>query len=128
MVFSSIPFLFLYLPIVLAVYYIAPFRWRNIWLFLVNLVFYGWGEPVYILLMLLSICINYINGILIDKHRANDRLARRILIGNTVINLLLLMFFKYYDLFAGALSAIPGINIQPDWYFFLYVSNHVLSD
>ena len=113
MVFSSIPFLFLYLPIVLAVYYIAPFRWRNIWLFLVHLVFYGWGEPVYILLMLLSICINYINGILIDKHRANDRLARRILIGNTVINLLLLMFFKYYDLFAGALSAIPGINIQP---------------
>ena len=113
MVFSSIPFLFLYLPIVLAVYYVAPLRWRNAWLFLANLVFYGWGEPVYILLMLFSICINYISGMLIEKHRANDHLARRFLILNTVLNLLLLMFFKYYDLFAETLSFIPGINIKP---------------
>lgn len=113
MVFSSIPFLFLYLPVVLAVYYVAPLRWRNAWLFLANLVFYGWGEPVYILLMLFSICMNYASGMLIEKHRANDRLARRFLILNTVFNLLLLMFFKYFDLFAGTLSAIPGVDIRP---------------
>ena len=111
MVFSSIPFLFFYLPIVLAVYYIAPVRWRNICLFAANLVFYGWGEPVYILLMLFSIAINYCSGFLIEKHRSRDRLARRILIGNTVLNLALLMFFKYFDLFAGTLNHIPGVSI-----------------
>ena len=52
MVFSSLYFLFLYLPIVLLVYYIVPLKWRNLWLLVVNLVFYGWGEPRYILLML----------------------------------------------------------------------------
>ncbi|MBE6935761.1 MAG: MBOAT family protein [Ruminococcaceae bacterium] len=113
MVFSSIPFLFLYFPIVLAIYYIAPLRWRNAWLFAANLVFYGWGEPVYILLMLFSITINYVSGLLIEKYRANDRLARRFLIGNTALNLLLLMFFKYFDLFAETLSLIPGIEIAP---------------
>ena len=133
MVFSSIPFLFLYLVVVLAVYYVTPLRWRNLCLFLANLVFYGWGEPVYILLMLFSICINYASGILIEKHRANDRLARRFLILNTVVNLLLLMFFKYFDLFAGTLSQIPGVSIRPladssDRYFFLYLPDHVLSD
>ena len=58
MVFSSTPFLFVYLPLVLAVYFAVPRRWRNLWLFVVNLVFYGWGEPVYILLMLFSIALN----------------------------------------------------------------------
>ena len=54
MVFSSLLFLFFYLPVTLAVYYLCPARWRNLWLFLVNLVFYGWGEPVYVILMVLS--------------------------------------------------------------------------
>ena len=54
MVFSSILFMFIYLPVVLAVYYFCPLKWRNIWLFAVNLVFYGWGEPVYIVLMMFS--------------------------------------------------------------------------
>ena len=55
MVFSSILFMFIYLPVVLALYYIAPVRWRNPILFVANLVFYGWGEPVFIVLMLFSI-------------------------------------------------------------------------
>ncbi|MCD8002188.1 MAG: MBOAT family protein, partial [Oscillospiraceae bacterium] len=59
MVFSSTPFLFIYLPIVLAVYYLVPRRGRNVWLFAVNLVFYGWGEPVYLFLMLFSIALHY---------------------------------------------------------------------
>lgn len=111
MVFSSILFLFIYLPIVLAVYYLAPLRWRNLWLFVVNFVFYGWGEPVYIVLMLLSICINYVSGRLIGKYREQQRRAHTVLVVNTAVNLALLFFFKYYDLVAETLSLIPGVSI-----------------
>ena len=111
MVFSSILFLFIYLPVVLAVYYIVPARFRNLWLFAVNLVFYGWGEPVYILLMLFSIVLNYVSGRLIDRFRENRRRARTVLTVNTVVNLLLLFFFKYFDLIAETLSRIPGVSI-----------------
>ncbi len=121
MVFSSILFLFIYLPIVLAVYYIVPGRWRNLWLFVVNLVFYGWGEPVYILLMLFSICLNYFSGLLIarylsagtgGRHAQGDRpRAKAVLIVNTVLNLAMLFFFKYFDLVADTLSLIPGVRV-----------------
>ena len=111
MVFSSLLFLFVYLPVVLAIYYIVPRRWRNLWLFIANLVFYGWGEPVYVLLMLFSICINYSAGILIDRWREHRRRAKRILVADIVVNLALLGFFKYFDLFAATLSRIPGISI-----------------
>lgn len=113
MVFSSILFMFIYLPVVLAVYYIAPVKWRNPVLFIANLVFYGWGEPVYIFLMLFSITVNYVNGILIDKHRADEKKAKAILALNVVINLALLGFFKYYDLIVGTLSLLPFIDIAP---------------
>ena len=105
MVFSSILFLFVYLPVVLAVYYVVPARYRNLWLFIVNLVFYGWGEPVYILL-------NYTAGLLIARYRLlEDKKARAVLTVNTVVNLALLVFFKYFDLLAATLSRIPGISI-----------------
>ncbi|MEA4896586.1 MAG: MBOAT family protein [Oscillospiraceae bacterium] len=115
MVFSSILFMFIYLPVVLAIYYIVPWKWRNPWLFAVNLVFYGWGEPVYIVLMLFSIIVNYITGIIIGRNRdENRRKAKAYLVINIVINLALLMFFKYYDLFATTLNQIPGLGfIQP---------------
>ena len=112
MVFSSIVFLFYYLPVVLAVYYIVPSQYRNLWLFAVNLVFYGWGEPVYILLMLFSICLNYTSGILIGKYRENNNTkARRILALNTALNLLLLVIFKYSDLLTGTFNRIFGTAI-----------------
>ena len=111
MVFSSLLFMFKYLPVVLAIYYLAPVKWRNVWLFIVNLVFYGWGEPVYILLMLLSICLNYAAGLLIEKYRGERARAKRVLTCSIVINLALLGFFKYYDLFASTLSLIPGVDI-----------------
>ncbi len=106
MVFSSLLFLFFYLPVTLLVYYLSPPRWRNLWLFIVNLVFYGWGEPVYVLLMVLSITVNYAAGYLVERHR--DR-GRRILAINAVINLALLFFFKYYDFLAQNLGSIPGL-------------------
>ena len=112
MVFSSILFMFIYLPIVLAVYYIVPARWRNLWLFAVNLVFYGWDEPVYILLMIFSICLNYVSGLLIGRYLPDRRpRARLVLIVNTVLNLAMLFFFKYFDLVAETLSAIPGVEL-----------------
>lgn len=111
MVFSSLLFMFVYLPVVLAVYYCVPRRWRNLWLFIVNLIFYGWGEPVYILLMLFSICLNYAAGILIARFKDEMRKAKRILRWSIVVNLCMLGFFKYYDLFAETLSQIPGIQL-----------------
>ena len=76
MIFSSLTFLFAYLPLTLAVYFLAPLRWRNLVLLLVSLFFYGWGEPVYIFIMVLSILIDYTHGLLVEKYRANDRKAR----------------------------------------------------
>ena len=115
MVFSSILFMFVYLPVVLAVYYLVPIKWRNPWLFVVNLIFYGWGEPVYIVLMLFSIVVNYISGIYVGKYRDDNKpKAKTFLVINIVINLALLMFFKYYDLFAVTLNQIPFLSfIQP---------------
>ena len=69
MVFSSLYFLFLYLPIVLLVYYITPLRWRNLWLLVVNLVFYGWGEPKYILLMIFTIVLDYFAGLMVARYK-----------------------------------------------------------
>jgi len=112
MVFSSIVFLFIYLPVVLAVYYLVPVRHRNVWLFAVNMVFYGWGEPVYILLMLFSICLNYVNGRLIGQYRLEQPgKAKAVLIVNTVVNLALLVFFKYFDLITQSINAVFGTSL-----------------
>ena len=114
MVFSSILFMFIYLPVVLFLYYISPVKWRNPILFVANMIFYGWGEPVYILLMLVSITINYINGIFIGKWRhTNEKKAKIVLVVNIVLNLALLGFFKYYNLLADTLNALPFVNL-PD--------------
>ncbi len=112
MVFSSIIFMFYYLPAVLVGYYLIPSKWRNLWLFAVNLVFYGWGEPVYILLMLFSITVNYCNGLLIGRYLPDDRKkARRVLTLNIVINLGLLVLFKYSDLLLGTFNALFGTSL-----------------
>ena len=111
MIFSSLTFLFAYLPLTLAVYFLAPLRWRNLVLLLVSLFFYGWGEPVYSVIMLLSILIDYTHGLLVEKYRDNDKKARWFVGQSVVFNLLLLGFFKYWDFLAANLSLIPGISI-----------------
>ena len=113
MVFSSLTFLFAYLVITLAVYFAAPLRWRNLVLLIVSLFFYGWGEPVYIVIMFASILIDYSHGLLVEKYRHNDKLARWFVGQSVVFNLLLLGFFKYYDFVVTNLSLIPGIDIEP---------------
>ena len=111
MIFSSLTFLFAYLPVTLAVYFLAPLRWRNLVLLLVSLFFYGWGEPVYIVIMLLSILIDYTHGLLVEKYRDNDKKARWFVGQSVVFNLLLLGFFKYWDFLAANLSLLPGVQI-----------------
>ena len=99
MVFSSIIFLFVYLPAVLLLYYITPRKLRNLLLFIVNLIFYGWGEPKLVLLMLVSTFINFISGLLISKFKTkegqNTKAAKTVLIISIIINIGLLGYFKY---------------------------------
>ena len=72
MVFSSLVFMFAYLPLTLLIYYIVPRKGRNIFLFFINLLFYGWGEPKLIVLMLINIAVNYIGGYLVDKFKDEE--------------------------------------------------------
>ena len=114
MVFSTPYFLFLYLPIVLLLYYISPLKWRNFVLLVVNLVFYGWGEPVYILIMFVSIAIDYTHGLLVERCKAkdNDKGARMAVASSVIFNLALLFFFKYWDFLARSLQAM-GLTFMP---------------
>ncbi len=111
MVFSSLPFLFFYLMAVLAVYKLSPLKIRNLILLLVSLFFYGWGEPVYIFIMLLSIAVDYTHGRLVERWRENDRLARRAVASSVICNLAILFFFKYWDFFAVNIHALTGIPL-----------------
>ena len=111
LVFSSNVFLFAYLPAVLLLYYLCPRRWRNLLLFVVSLVFYGWGEPVYLALMLFTIALNYLGGLLIDRYRSRAKRAKRLLALTVVLNLALLGFFKYTGFVLESLkSLIPGMS------------------
>lgn len=116
MVFSSILFMFLYLPCVLAIYYITPKKWRNVSLFFVNLIFYGWGEPIYIAMMLFSITVDYTHGIMVEKAhlRGDERAAKRWLLQAVAINLSLLIFFKYFDFIViNIASLFPSFPLKP---------------
>lgn len=111
MVFSSLTFWFFYLPLVLLIYYVIPKKARNIALFLVSLAFYGWGEPVLILLMLFTILVNYAAGMLIEKESGNRQKQKMWLVLSIVINLGLLVFFKYSGMIVDTLSMLPFVNI-----------------
>ena len=114
MVFSTPYFLFLYLPMVLLLYYISPLKWRNLVLMVVNLIFYGWGEPVYIIIMLVNITANYAFGLVVTrcKQRENQRGAKIAVALSVVFNLALLGFFKYWDFIAGSLASL-GLDVMP---------------
>ncbi|MEG1594352.1 MAG: MBOAT family protein, partial [Oscillibacter sp.] len=111
MVFSSLTFLFGFFSLTLAMYFLAPLKWRNLLLLLVSLIFYGWEKPAYVLIMVLSIAIDYVHGLLVEKYRADDKKARWFVAQSVIFNLLLLGFFKYYDFLAINLSLIPGIQL-----------------
>ena len=112
MVFSSTIFLCVYLPLVLLGYYICPKKGRNLFLLIASLVFYAWGEPKYVFLMIFSILVNYIFGRLMDKHRENKKRLKLMLVLSVVIDIGLLSVFKYTDFIITNVNAIFGANFD----------------
>ncbi|MEE1010190.1 MAG: MBOAT family O-acyltransferase [Agathobacter sp.] len=114
MVFSSFVFLLVFLPLVLAIYYICPDKLRNLVLFIASLIFYAWGEPVYVLIMLFSTVFDYTNGRLIEnfQNKKNDKMAKTVLVIDLVGNLCILGFFKYTDFAIGTVNSIFGTGIS----------------
>ena len=111
MLFSSIVFLFTFLPIVLILYYVLPRQFKNPVLLLASLLFYAWGEPIYLFLMMFSILFNYISGLDIARNLGNKRAARKSLIFNVVVNLCVLGFFKYEGFVLNSLNAVLPVEI-----------------
>ena len=111
MVFSSLVFMFAYLPITLLAYYLVPRQGRNIFLFIVNLIFYGWGEPKLVLLMVFNIFFNYIGGWLVDKYRADAKKKKLFLILTCVFDIGILAVFKYTGMITETLNMLPFLNI-----------------
>lgn len=113
MVFSSLLFLFRFLPIVLILYFLVPRKLKNAVLFFSSLVFYAWGEPVYVVLMLFSTVVDYTHGMLVHrfKEQGKDRQARWAVASSMIINLALLGFFKYSDFLIGTVNSVFGTAI-----------------
>lgn len=111
MLFSSVIFLFTFLPIVLILYYIVPRAFKNLVILIGSLIFYAWGEPVYIFLMIFSILLNYICGLDIARNLDNKKNATRSLIFNVAANIAILGFFKYEGFLLGSLNAVLPFDI-----------------
>lgn len=114
MVFSSLLFLFRYLPLVLLLYFICPAKLKNALLFIVSLVFYAWGEPIYVVLMLFSTLVDYIHGLLVAKFKSEGRMraAKLTVISSAIINLSLLGFFKYAGFFVTNVNNLLGLSLK----------------
>lgn len=111
MLFSSIVFLFTFLPIILILYYLVPRPMKNVILLFGSLLFYAWGEPVYIFLMIFSILFNYICGLDIARNLKDPAAAKRSLIFTVAVNLCILGFFKYEGFVLDSLSAVLPVDI-----------------
>ena len=106
MLFSSVTFLYYFLPIVLVVYYVVPKKLKNVVLFLASIVFYAWGEPKYVLLMLISIGIGYLAGILMDKLP-----KKPVMVTSIVLCLAFLIYFKYTNFFISNINALMKVQL-----------------
>ena len=111
MLFSSITFLYYFLPLTLVLYFLSPGRLKNAVLLLASLVFYGWGEPKYVLLMVLSILSGYVFGLLVERYR-NKRSGRTLCVISVGISLSFLLCFKYLDFFLENLNRAAGLEIS----------------
>lgn len=112
MVFSSLEFLFIFLPLVLFFYFIVPSRYKNIILVIFSLIFYAWGEPIYILIMLFSTIFDFTNGLLIEKYRHEQHITKIILLISLIGNLGILGFYKYSDFLIQIFNNLLKINIS----------------
>ncbi len=116
MVFSTLLFLFRFLPVALLLYYIVPARWRNFVLFIVSLVFYSWGEVRYFPIMIFSTILDYTCGQTIERNREKKGVCRAALLVSVIVNLGMLFFFKYTDFFITNINnwfgtAIPLLRL-----------------
>ncbi|MDD6328914.1 MAG: MBOAT family protein, partial [Lachnospiraceae bacterium] len=114
MLFSSITFLFMFLPATLLLYYISPDKIKNIVLLICSLLFYAWGEPRYVIVMLVMVCIGYGMGRLTDiqKKKQNKTGARVVLVCTIIVDIGVLFFFKYMGFFASNIKNLAGIDLK----------------
>lgn len=126
MLFSSNVFLFAFLPAVLAVYYVCPRRWRNPVLLVFSLLFYGWGEPRYLALMVGTIVMDYLCGLWIARQRSRGGTGRSALTVGVVLNLSLLVFFKYGSFLFGA--RFPKLPLPIGISFYVFQSMSYIID
>ena len=114
MVFSSLEFLFLYFAVSILIYFAVPLKFRNAVLLVISLIFYGWGEPVYVFLMVGTILIDYVCGYFVDKYKGQGRTgaAKAAMIVAIVTNLLLLGFFKYWNFIIDNINSLFSISIK----------------
>ena len=110
MVFSSLNFLFIFLPIIMIIYFVVPFKVKNIVLLIASIIFYAWGEPVYVILMLLSILFNYVAGLKLEQTFSKNERKKQLVLA-IVVNLLLLGFFKYAGFIIGTINSVFGASI-----------------
>lgn len=111
MVFSSIIFLFTFLPITLVLYYLSPRKLKNLLLLLASLFFYAFGEPLYIVLMLFTTIFDFFMGLLLDKYKETKK-AKFILVFTIFINILILGFFKYFGFLLDIINNIFSLNLM----------------
>lgn len=116
MIFSSTLFIFLFLPIVLGIHFIIDRKYRNLFLLVASLFFYAWGEHILVLLMMSSICVNYVIGNIISEFQKQrkDYLSKTALALGIIFNLLVLGYYKYIHFFVDSFASI-GININTDF-------------
>ena len=112
MVFSSIPFLFFFLPLCLLLYYAVPFSMKNGILLVFSLIFYAWGEPIYILLMLFATLVDYTNGLLMERFGTTKITRTLFLCSSIVVNLSVLAFFKYADFLIITMNGLFGTKFS----------------
>lgn len=112
MIFSSLLFLFWFMPIFFVVYYIVPIRFRNVTLLLGSVIFYAWGEPKYLLLLFLSIIINYLSGLLLEKFDAHNKTRKICLVITLLFDFGMLFFFKYINFFVENINQLTGSSLS----------------
>ncbi len=108
MIFASMTFLWIFLPILLIIYFLAKDKYRNIILLIFSLIFYSWGEPKYVFLMIISIMLNYVLGLILDKTK--NKLKKFILFISILLNLGLLAYFKYFNFIIENINKIFQIH------------------
>ena len=111
MLFSSLTFIFIFLPLSLGIYYLAKEKYRNYILLAVSLLFYSWGEPKYVVLMILSIIFNYYFAIFVDKYKKEKNKAMFILVLSLIFNISFLLLFKYLDFVIINFNRVFDVNL-----------------